>query len=84
MNSLIFLTKKCDESVKARVCANGSAQCNYITKQEATSPTVTTYTLITTCVINAKQGRDIITLDIHNTLIQTLLPQSDKRIIIKN
>ena len=83
MNSLIFLTKKRDGTIKARACANGSVQRHYITKQEATSPTVTTKGLLTTCVIEAKQGRDVMTLDIPNAFVQTSLPESNEQIIMK-
>ena len=83
MNSLIFLTEKCDGTIKARACAYVSVQRHYITKQDATSPTVTTEGLPTTCVIEAKQGRDVMTLDIPNAFVQTSLPESNERIIMK-
>jgi hypothetical protein len=35
MESLIFLTEKRDETVKARVCASGSTQRAYISREEA-------------------------------------------------
>ena len=83
MNSLIFLTEKRDGTIKARACANRSVQRRYINKEEAASPTVSVDALLTTCVIDAKQKRDIITLDIPNAFIQTNLPQSDKKIIMR-
>ena len=83
MNSLIFLREKCDGSIKAYACANGSVQREYITKQEATSPTVTTDGLLATCVINAKQGRNIMTLNILYAFVQTPLPESNEQIIMK-
>jgi hypothetical protein len=42
MDSLIFLVEKSDGRIKARTCANGSLQRNYIDKEEATSPTALT------------------------------------------
>ena len=38
--------------------------------------------LLTTCVIDAKQNRDIITMDIPNAFVQTPLPRSNERIIM--
>jgi hypothetical protein len=48
MESLIFLTEKRDETVKARVCANGSTQRAYMSKEEALSPTAASEAIITT------------------------------------
>ena len=83
MNSLIFLTEKSDGTIKARACANGSVQRSYISKEEAASPTVSVETLLTTCVIDAKQKRDIVTLDIPNAFVQTDLPENNERIIMR-
>ena len=69
MESLIFLTKKRDRRVKARTCANGSTQRYYILKEDASSPTVVTESIIITGVIEAKHKRDVITLDIPNVFV---------------
>ena len=71
MESLIFLTEKRDGSVKGRLCANGSIQRAYITKEEASSPTVTLEAVILTCLIDAMEGRDVAIVDIPNAFIQT-------------
>ena len=78
MSSLTFLTEKKDGTVKARACANGSIQRRFISKHEAESPTVTTEVLLTTCVIDTKQNKDIVTLDISNAIVQTPLQQQSK------
>ena len=54
INSLIFLTEKKDGTIKARACANGSTQWEYINKDVANSPTITTEALSTNAVIDAK------------------------------
>jgi hypothetical protein len=61
MESLIFLTKKRDETVKARVCANESTQRAYISREEASSQTAASEAIVTTGVIDAKQKRDVMT-----------------------
>eukprot|EP00957_Ditylum_brightwellii_P079041 6011857-Ditylum_brightwellii.AAC.1 len=48
MESLIFLTKKRDETIKARACANGSTQRPYIAREEAASPTAATEAILIT------------------------------------
>jgi hypothetical protein len=71
MESLIFLNEKRDETIKARMCANGSTQRSYISREEASSPTAASEAIITTGVIDAKERRDIMTLDIPNAFVQT-------------
>eukprot|EP00957_Ditylum_brightwellii_P152867 11635647-Ditylum_brightwellii.AAC.1 len=66
MESLIFLVEKCDGTVKVRACANGSTQCTYASKEEATSPTAATESVILTVTNDAKQRRDVITMDTPN------------------
>ena len=68
MESLIILVQKQDGS---RAFANGSTQRKYISKEDATSPTVSTEAVMVTGVIEAKQGREILTADIANACVQT-------------
>jgi hypothetical protein len=70
MESLIFLTEKKDGRIKARTCANGSTQQEYTDREEATSPTAMTESHLITAVIDAKQGRDVMTADIPNAFVQ--------------
>ena len=67
MESLIFLVQKQDGSIKARASNNGCTQREYISKDNATSQTVSTEAVMVTGVIESKQGRDILTADIPNT-----------------
>ena len=71
MESLIFLVHKQDGLIKASVCANGSTQREYISKEDATSPTVSTEAVMVTGVIESKQGRDILMANIPNAFVQT-------------
>ena len=59
MESLIFLNEKRDDTIKARMCANGSTQRAYISREEASSPTAASEAIITTGLIDAKQERAI-------------------------
>ena len=82
MNNLISLTEKRDGTIKARACANGSTKRTYIDKNKANSPTATTEALLTTAAIDAKQQRNIMTLDIPNAFVQTPMPESDQKVIM--
>ena len=64
-----FSTEKRDGTIKARAYANRSTQRTYIDKNKAASPTVTTEALLTTAVVDAKQQRNIITLDTPNAFV---------------
>jgi len=77
--SSCFWCKKCG-CIKERTCANGSTQHQYITKDEATSPTVSHEATIITEVIEAKQECDIMTADIPIAFVQTDIDQSDDKI----
>jgi hypothetical protein len=83
MESLHFLVKKPDGKIKARTCANGSTQCEYIDREDATSPTAATEAILITGVIDAKQRRDIMTNDVPNVFVQTPIPQDGEKIIMK-
>ena len=56
-----------------------------MSKDEATSPTAATESIMLTGVIEAKQGRDIITLDVPNAFVQMSILQgkNDKKVIMK-
>ena len=71
MESLIFLVEKRDGSIKARACANGSTQRDYIEREDAASPTASTDAIIITSVIDAKQKRDVMIADVPNAFVQT-------------
>jgi hypothetical protein len=83
MESLIFLNEKRDATIKARMCANGSTQRAYISREEASSPTAASEAIITTGVIDAKQGRDVMTLDIPNAFVQTPIDLHGDKVIMK-
>ncbi len=84
MESLMFLTEKRDNTIKARTCANGSTQHNYMEKEESTSPTAMTESILLTAVIEAQEGRDVMTLDIPNAFVQTDVPEDlPEKIIMK-
>ena len=58
MESLLFLVEKRDGSIKARHCANGSTQREYMSREEVSSPTVSTEsTLLTSVCWGIKETR---------------------------
>jgi hypothetical protein len=78
MESLIFLVEKKDGRIKARHCANGSTQRQWMSREDVSSPTVSTESTLLTAVIEAEEGRDVATCDIPNAFVQTEVEERDK------
>ncbi len=77
LESHMFLKLKRDGKTKARTVAGGNKQRDYISKEDSSSPTVSTEAVILSCIIDALEGRDVATIDIPNAFIQTRI--HDKR-----
>eukprot|EP00957_Ditylum_brightwellii_P156873 11939680-Ditylum_brightwellii.AAC.1 len=56
---LMFLTKKRCRKIKGHGCADGRKQRSYIPKDDASAPTVAIESLMLSCLIDAKEGRDV-------------------------
>jgi len=67
---LMFLKRKRCGTVKGRGCADGRPQRKYISKEEATSPTVSTEAVFLTAVIDAMQGQDVAVVDVPGAFMQ--------------
>jgi hypothetical protein len=65
------------------VCANGSTQRAYMSREEASSPTAASEAILITGVIDAKQNRDVMTLEIPNAFVQTEISLDGDKIIMK-
>ena len=74
LESLIFLLDKWE---------TGSTQREYIMKEEEAIPTAATEAILITGVIEAKQRRYIMTLDIPNAFVQTSIPQDGDKVMMK-
>jgi hypothetical protein len=64
LNYLMYLKQKRCGRIKARGCADGRRQRLYKTKEETSSPTVTTEAVFLTSVIEAQERRRVMTIDI--------------------
>jgi hypothetical protein len=71
LESHMFLKEKRDGKTKGRTVAGGNKQRGYIRKEDASSPTVATESVLLTCIIDAEEGRDIAVIDIPNAFVQT-------------
>ena len=57
---LVFLKRKRSGKMKGRGCAVGRPQQEYITKEESSSPTVSLYALMGSCLMDAIDGLSLI------------------------
>jgi hypothetical protein len=68
---LIFLKEKQNGDVKARSCANRSVQRNHVAKEEAASPTVGLKSVFATAAIDAKENREVVTINTPGAFLHT-------------
>ena len=67
---LMFLKQKRTGQIKGRGCADGRKQRLYTPKDDASSPTVATESVLLSCVIDAKERCDVATVDIPGAFMQ--------------
>ena len=67
---LMFLKEKRNGIIKGRGCADGRKQRGYMTKEEASSPTVAIESVMLSCTIDARKRRDVGIVDIPNAFMQ--------------
>jgi hypothetical protein len=79
----MFLKEKQDGKIKGRTMAGGNKQRDYISKEDASSPTVATESVLLSCIINAEEGRDVAVIDIPNAFVQTRVEDEKDMAIIK-
>ena len=86
MEALMFLTEKCDKSIKGRMVYNGKPTREWLTREDSASPTAALESIMLTAVIDAYEERDVMTVDIPNAFIQTKMPETkagEERVIMK-
>jgi Reverse transcriptase (RNA-dependent DNA polymerase) len=77
---LMFLKEKKNGIIKGRGCADGRKQRLHTTKEEASSPTVAIESVMLSCVIDAKERRDVGIVDLPNAFMQA---DMDEKVYMK-
>ena len=83
LQSHMFVVRKRTGETKARVVAGGNLQRGHVTKEESSSPTVSTKSVLLTSIVDALEERDVAIIDIPNAFIQTRVQDAKDRIIIR-
>ena len=71
LKSHMFLREKRDGAIKGRDVAGCNKQRDYISTEDAISPTVATEAVMLSCIIDVEEERDVAVTDILNAFIQT-------------
>ena len=77
--ALGYLTEKRDGTIKGRMVFNGKPTREWVSREESASPTASLEGIVITGVIDAHEGRDIMSSDIPNAFIQAELNRNGKR-----
>ena len=71
LSSLLFLKEKRTGDIKGRACINGAPQRDYIAKEDAASPTVSTESTFITASIAAHERRVVRCHDVPSAFVNT-------------
>ena len=71
LESHMFLKQNRDGNSKGRHVAGGNKQRDFISKEDVSSPTVSTEAVMITFVVDVEEDRDVATIDIPTDFIQT-------------
>ena len=86
VEALMFLTEKRDQSVKGRLVYNGKPTREWLSREDAASPTVALESIMLTATVDAKEHRDVMSADVPNAFIQAHMPDindADKQVFMK-
>ncbi|MGC8483971.1 MAG: hypothetical protein ACP5OE_10060, partial [Thermodesulfobium sp.] len=82
----MFLTEKRDKSIKGRMVYNGKPTREWLSREDAASPTVALESIMLTAIVDAKEKRDVMTADVPNAFIQAQMPildDANERVFMK-
>ena len=71
ISSLMFITEKRDGTIKARACAVGQKQREFMSKDDVAMPTVMLESIFITAVLEAKEERDAAVVDPPGAFLHT-------------
>jgi len=83
LESHMMMVQKKDGTVKAREVAGGNKQRDFVSKEEASSPTAATESVMLSCAIDARERRQTAVIDIPNAFIQTKVEREKDRAIVR-
>jgi hypothetical protein len=82
LESHMFIVRKQSGETKARLLGSRNKQCDYLSKEDSSSPTAATELVLLTSIVDAAENRDDAIVDITNAFIQTRAENEKGRVII--
>jgi hypothetical protein len=86
VEAIMFLSEKRTGAVKGRMVYNGKPTRKWLSREESASPTVALESIMLTAMIDAQEGRDVMSADVPNAFVQATMPEvkdGDARVIMK-
>ena len=71
------LTENRDKSIKGRVVHNGAPTREWLGREESASPAAAQESTMSLAVVDAHECRDVVTSDVPNAFVQTVLECHD-------
>jgi hypothetical protein len=78
-----FLKEKCTGEINGCTVAGGNKQCGYIEKEDATSPTVSTESVILVSFIDVTENCDLAVIDVPKAFIQIVVVDKKRQVIVR-
>jgi hypothetical protein len=79
----MFVVKKRTGETKARLVGGGNKQRDYLTKEDSSSPTVATKSVLLTLIVDADEKENVTIVDILNAFIQKWVEDKKDWVIIR-
>ncbi|CAJ1934800.1 unnamed protein product [Cylindrotheca closterium] len=73
-DAMMLLAEKNTGEIKGRCVYKGDGTREWLSREDTSSPIAALEAILITCVIDAYEGRDMMSLDIPNAFIQTQMP----------
>ncbi|CAJ1935801.1 unnamed protein product [Cylindrotheca closterium] len=83
---MLLAEKQFEKTIKGCLVYQGNGTHEWLSQEDTASPTALQEAITTTCVIDAHEGRDIMTMDVPNAFIQSYMPdakEGEDRIYMK-
>ncbi len=83
LESHVFVKKKHTGQIKAQKVTGGNKQRDFISKENASSPTVATESVLLTSLVDVQENRDVAIVDIPNAFIQTVVENDEDKVVMR-
>ena len=83
-DAMMLLAEKNSGEIKGRCVYKGNGTRDWLSREDTSSPTASLEAIFATCVIDAYENRDVMSLNIPNAFVQTMMPKNaNSRVMMK-